>query len=93
MIAAALETDTHEAWHGDAVATLIGLAHVHPTFTAEDLAREMRPAPHQNAPGQAFAAARNAGHIEAVGYTTSKSTTRKHGVIRTWRRKAEGVSV
>ena len=89
MKAAVLEV-SHEAWREDAVATIIGLAHVLDTFTAEDLAREMAPAPHPNSPGQAFAAARNAGHIVAVGYTTSHSKTRKHGVTRVWRRRVEG---
>jgi len=90
MKAAILEDN---CWLDDAVATIIGLAISQDTVTAEDVRRHMRPAPSDKMPGQAFAAARNAGHIEAVGYTTSKSTTRKHGVIRTWRRKAEGVSV
>ncbi|WP_193339981.1 hypothetical protein [Pseudarthrobacter sp. AB1] len=35
-------------------------------FDADDLRREIRPAPHGNLPGLAFAAARNAGHIESV---------------------------
>ena len=90
MIAAALEADTHEAWAEDAAATILGLAHVHPLFTADDLRREMRPAPHDNLYGQAFATARNLGYIEAAGYTTSNSKTRKHGVVRVWRRKVEG---
>lgn len=87
MTAAMALEDTHEQWREDAVATIIGLAHSLETFTAEDLAREMRPAPHPNSPGQAFAAARNAGHIEGIGYTTSNSKARKHGVTRVWRRK------
>lgn len=58
MTAAMVLEDTHEQWREDAVATIIGLAHALETFTAEDLAREMRPAPHPNSPGQAFAAAR-----------------------------------
>jgi hypothetical protein len=53
----------------------------------------MRPAPHPNHVGAAFAAARNLGYIEGAGYTTSTSTTRKRGVLRTWRRKiSEGVA-
>jgi len=92
MIPAALE-DTHEAWLGDAVATLIGLAHVNETITADDLRREMRPAPHQNLPGIAFTTDKRAGHIEAISYQTSTSRTRKHGALRTWRRTTnEGIS-
>ena len=92
MIAAALEADTQAAWHEDAVATIIGLARVHPTFTAEDLAREMRPAQHPNLPGSAFSAARTAGHITAEGYRTSNTPSRKNGVIRVWRRNDKGVT-
>ena len=93
MTRAAVLEDTHQQWREDAVATIIGLAHVLDTFTAEDVAREMRPAPHPNSPGQAFAAARNLGHIEAIGYTTSNSKSRKHGVTRVWRRRInEGVA-
>lgn len=86
MIAAALETDTHEAWAEDAVATIIGLAHVLPEFDASDLTREMRPAPHPNAPGQAFSKARALGHITAVGYRQSTTPSRKNGVVRVWTR-------
>lgn len=86
MIAAALE-DSHEQWHEDAVATIIGLAHAHDTFTAADLAREMRPAPHPNAPGQAFSAARSAGHITSIGYQASTAPSRKNGVVRVWTRQ------
>ena len=85
MKAATLE-DSHEQWHEDAVATIIGLAHAHDTFTASDLAREMRPAPHSNAPGQAFSAARAAGHITSVGYQPSTTKSRKNGVVRVWTR-------
>jgi hypothetical protein len=79
-------------WPADALATIIGLAHAGHTFTADDLRREMRPAPHPNQVGAAFAAARNLGFIEGAGYTTSNTTTRRHGVLRTWRRKHEGVA-
>lgn len=80
-------------WHEDAVATIIGIAAAQHLFSADDLAREMRRPPHSNMPGQAFAAARTLGHIEAVGYQLSTSKSRKNGVIRTWRRKTnEGVA-
>lgn len=84
--------DTHEAWHEDAVAAIIGLAHALPLFTAEDLRREMRPAPHPNAPGRAFSAARAAGYITTEGYQTSGIRSRKNGVIRVWRRTDKGVT-
>lgn len=73
-------------WHEDALATIIGLAH-RGQFTANDLRREMRPAPHQNAPGMAFAAARNLGYIESTNSTVSKSKSRKNGSLKTWTRK------
>lgn len=88
MIAAALE-DSHESWLEDAVATIIGLAQVQVELTADDVRREMRPAPHANLVGIAFTTAKRAGHIEAVGYQTSTSKTRKRGCLRTWRRKVE----
>jgi hypothetical protein len=86
MIAAVLE-DSHEAWHEDALATIIGLANAQHLFSADDLAREMRRPPHPNAPGQAFSAARAAGYITAVGYQQSATKSRKNGVIRTWTRQ------
>lgn len=88
MKAAALEDND---WHEDAVSTIVGIAAAHPEFTADDLRREMRPAPHPNHVGAAFLAAKSAGYIEASGYTTSNTTTRRHGALRTWRRK-EGAS-
>ena len=92
MKAAALE-DSHEEWLEDAAATIDALANALGTFTADDLSREMRRPPHNNLPGLAFSAARNQGLIEAVGYQTSISRTRKNGVLRTWRRRInEGAS-
>jgi hypothetical protein len=74
-------------WAEDALATIIGLSLALPEFTASDLRRELRPAPHPNNVGQAFSAARSLGYIEATGYQTSTNPTRKHGVLRTWRRR------
>ncbi|QDG65813.1 hypothetical protein NIBR502772_05930 [Pseudarthrobacter sp. NIBRBAC000502772] len=91
MKAAALEDTT---WSEDAVATIIGISHTQEIFTADDLARELRKAPFPNAVGIAFSQARRAGYIEPVSYTTSSQTARKHGVVRTWRRKVnEGFSL
>lgn len=78
-------------WHEDAVSTIVALAHAHRTITADDVRREMRTPPHPNHLGAAFTAARQLGYIEADGYTTSTSPSRHHGVLRTWRRKTEGV--
>jgi hypothetical protein len=92
MIAAALE-DSHETWLADAVATLVGLAHVQEFVTADDLRREIRPAPHPNLAGIAFTTAKREGHIEPVDYRTSISKTRKRGSLRVWRRATtEGVA-
>lgn len=89
MTAAAVLEDTHELWQQDAVAAIIGLAHDLDTFSADDLAKEMRPAPHPNSPGQAFSAALSLGHITAVGYQQSTTPSRKNGVIRVWRRATD----
>lgn len=79
-------------WHEDAVSTLVGIAATLPEFTADDLRREMRPAPHGNHVGAAFTAAKAHGYIEPVGYQTSTAPSRHRGVLRTWRRRInEGV--
>lgn len=74
-------------WMADAVATIIGLSHAYPEFSADDVRRELRPAPSDKMPGAAFTAARRLGYIEGAGYTISTTTTRRHGVLRTWRRR------
>lgn len=74
-------------WADDALATIIGLSLTQEEFTADDLRREMRPPANPNWPGQAFARARNLGHIEAVSHTISHSRSRKNGALRTWTRK------
>lgn len=89
VIPAALEDND---WQADAVATIIGLAHSQDVVTADDLHRELRRPPVPNWTGIAFTAAKRAGHIEAVGYQTSNTPSRKHGVLRQWRRKTEGAS-
>lgn len=77
-------------WHEDAVSTIVGLLNHSDLITADDLRREMRPAPHSNHVGAAFSAARAHGFIEPVGYSTSNAPSRHHGVLRTWRRKSKG---
>jgi hypothetical protein len=76
-------------WPADAVATIVGLSHAQEFFTADDLARDLRKPPHPNHVGAAFLAAKNQGLIEPVSYTTSNNSTRKHGALRTWRRKTQ----
>ena len=71
-------------WSHDAVATILALALSQPIVTAEDLMREMRPAPHPNHVGSAFMAAKALDYITPVGYRPSNSKSRRGGVIRTW---------
>lgn len=73
------------SWHQDAVDTIAALAESGVVLTADDLRKIMRPAPHSNAPGTAFRAARLLGIISAVGYTESSAPSRKSGVVRQWR--------
>lgn len=74
-----------DSWHQDAVDTIAALAESGVTLTADDLRRVMRPAPHDNAPGAAFRAARLLGIISAVGTCESNAPSRKGGLIRQWR--------
>lgn len=88
MKAAILEDND---WSADALATIIGLSHSQELVTADDVRREMRPAPHANMVGAAFSAARSLGFIESAGYTTSTTPSRHRGVLRTWTRRTEGI--
>lgn len=91
MIAAALEESKAE-WFEDARLMIERLSIVKIEFTADDLRSVMRPAPVANWTGLAFTSAKRAGIIEPLGYQTSTSKTRRHGALRTWRRKTEGAS-
>lgn len=71
-------------WGTDAVATILALAHKQPVVTAEDLMRDMRPAPHPNMVGRAFMEAKALHYITPTGYRPSNSKSRRGGVIRTW---------
>jgi len=82
--AAALEDN---AWPEQALNTIIGLSRMQLTVTADDLTRELRKPPVPNWAGQAFSRAQRLGYIEAIGYQTSTSKSRKNGVLRTWRRR------
>jgi adenosine/AMP kinase len=73
-------------WPEDALATIVGIANAQAVFTADDLRREMRPAPNGNMYGAAFAAARNLHLIEAIGDQASTSKSRKYGRLRQWTR-------
>lgn len=79
-------------WPIDAQLAILRLSITEDEFTADDLRRVLRPAPHPNHVGAAFLACKNAGLIEPVAYQTSASKTRKNGALRTWRRKPEGVT-
>jgi len=87
VTAAAVLEDSHEAWAEEALNIVIGLSHIHHIFTADDLGRNIRKPPHPNLPGQAFSRARSLGLIEAVGFQTSTSKSRKNGVLRVWQRR------
>lgn len=81
-----------DSWPEDALNTIIGLSHMQTIVTADDLTRELRRPPVANWAGQAFSRARSLGFIEAVGYQTSTSKSRKNGVLRVWQRRIrEGI--
>jgi hypothetical protein len=90
--AAVLEEDRAE-WFEDARLAILRLSITESEFSADDLRKVMRPAPSKYWPGLAFTAAKNAGLIEKVSDTTSKSRSRKGGSLKTWRRRQEGVTV
>lgn len=90
MTAAMVLEDTD--WAMDAQLAILRLSVTEQTFSADDLRKVLRPAPHPNHVGAAFLACKNAGLIEPVAYQTSSSKTRKNGALRVWRRKVEGVA-
>jgi hypothetical protein len=73
-------------WMEDAVATIVGLSRAQEFITADDLRREIRPAPVANWAGLAFSRARNLGLIESTSSTVSTSKSRKNGSLKTWTR-------
>lgn len=81
---AAMALDDRDDWLEDAVATIHALAHSQTAFSADDLAREMRPPPHPNLPGIAFSKARALGYITTVGFHSSATKSRNGGVQRVW---------
>ena len=88
MRAAALEQDK-ESWLEDAVATIVGLAEAQPTFTADDLRREMREPDDSHWPGTAFMRARNLGLVEGVNgrYVQSTTPSRNRSALKLWTKK------
>lgn len=74
-------------WPVDAQLAILRLSITETQFTADDLRKVIRPAPHPNHVGAAFLACKNLGLIEPLGYQTSTSKTRRHGALRVWRRK------
>ena len=76
--------DDRDDWLEDAVATIHALAHSRTTFSADDLAKEMRNPPHPNLPGIAFSVARARGYITTVGFHSSATPSRNGGVQRVW---------
>lgn len=76
--------DTREEWFEQARAELETVIASRHLFSADDL-RLLLPTPgHANWWGVLFGAERNAGRIKPMGYTISRSKTRKGGVIRVW---------
>lgn len=78
-------------WLADAELMIVRLSKTQGEFTADDLRKVMRPAPVANWTGIAFTNLKRLGLIEPVSYATSTTRTRKHGCLRTWRRRQEGV--
>ena len=89
----AMALDDSADWPLDAQLAILRMSITEPSFSADDLRKVIRPAPHPNMVGAAFAACRNLGFIEPVAYQISTTKTRRHGSLRTWRRKInEGVA-
>lgn len=86
---AALSTNPKADWLADARDAIEALAVAHrradTAFTADDLRRIVGQPDHANWVGAAFSAAHKLGIIRPVGYTTSRTRSRHHGVIRTWK--------
>lgn len=80
-----------DAWADDAVATIIGLSLAHESFSADDLAKELRKPNRPAQVGAAFRSAQAQGLIESLESQRSTSKTRNHGRNLRWRRKTEGV--
>ena len=71
-------------WSEDAVATILALALSRDVFSADDLRREMREAPHPNMVGTAFMNAHRKGYIIRAGDKPSSVKSRNGGRNGTW---------
>ena len=71
-------------WMDDAIATILGIAQSQEVLSADDLRRELRPAPHSSMVGTAFKEAHRLGYIERVGDKNSSAKSRNGSMIRTW---------
>lgn len=83
----ALEDTT---WREDAMDVVERLAKQGRRFTADDLRKELRPAPHQNMVGPVFTAAQRRGLISKVANANSRVKSRNGGhqyewIGNTWR--------
>lgn len=77
----ALEDTT---WREDAMVVVERLAKQGRRFTADDLRKELRPAPHQNMVGSIFTAAQRQGLIIKVANATSRIKSRNGGHQYEW---------
>lgn len=86
---AALSTDPRADWMEDAHTAISALAarsiRTGQTFTADDLRKMIGEPDHHNWIGASFQAAYKRGEIDQVGFTLSRSKSRRGGVIRVWR--------
>lgn len=80
-IPAALEDLT---WKDDAQDMLTVWARTGLVFSADDLRKSFRPAPHSSMVGAAFSNAAQAGIIRRAGDKESAAPSRRHSLIRTW---------
>lgn len=75
-------------WREDAMDVVERLAKQGRRFTADDLRKELRPAPHQNMVGPIFTAAQRRGLIIKVANATSRIKSRNGGHQYEWIGKA-----
>ena len=76
--------DTPEEWSAEALELIQIMADLGMTFTADDLRREMRPAPHPNLVGAVFRTAYQRRWITQYGTALSSTPSRRGGLVRQW---------
>lgn len=79
----------HEEWRDAILSVIESLARTRPAFTGDDVREEaarlkISEPKHSNAWGALMSTAVKGNIIKAVGYTTSKQTSRHGAVIRVW---------